>query len=214
MTKNIDKHDDEYILNCRKPVGELGADLIHDMNEHHTDLSLWGLSHLDVDEDDVILDIGCGGGVNIERFTDKTNGKVYGLDYSEVSVRESAKHNRDKIDDGQVEILQGSVSELPFEDETFDIVSGFETIYFWPDLENDLREIHRVLKKDGVVFICNEEKNDENLMDRIGHIVNLLDMTVLSEKELHDLLEKAGFSDIEVYTSDDTNYICAIGRKE
>lgn len=51
-------------------------------------------------------------------------------------------------------------------------------------------------------------------MDRMGDIVNLLNMTVLSEKELHDLLEKAGFTDIEVYTGNDTNYICAIGRKE
>lgn len=214
MSENNKEYSDEFILNCRKPAGELGIDVIESMNKSHTDLSLWGLSHLDIKEDDVILDVGCGGGVNIERFTDKTNGKVYGIDYSEVSVAESTKYNQEKIDEGQVEILSGSVSDLPFDDETFNIVSGFETIYFWPDLVNDLREIHRVLKKDGVIFICNEDKKDENLMDRMGDIVNLLDMTVLSEKELHDLLEEAGFTDIEVYTSNDTNYICAIGRKE
>lgn len=214
MSENNKEYSDEFILNCRKPAGELGIDVIESMNKSHTDLSLWGLSHLDIKEDDVILDVGCGGGVNIERFTDKTNGKVYGIDYSEVSVAESTKYNQEKIDEGQVEILSGSVSDLPFDDETFNIVSGFETIYFWPDLVNDLREIHRVLKKDGVIFICNEDKKDENLMDRMGDIVNLLDMTVLSEKELHDLLEEAGFTDIEVYTSNDTNYICAIGRKK
>lgn len=213
MSENNKEYSDEFILNCRKPAGELGIDVIESMNKSHTDLSLWGLSHLDIKEDDVILDVGCGGGVNIERFTDKTNGKVYGIDYSEVSVVESTKHNQEKIDEGQVEILSGSVSDLPFDNETFNIVSGFETIYFWPDLVNDLREIHRVLKKDGAIFICNEDKKDENLMDRMGDIVNLLDMTVLSEKELHDLLEEAGFTDIDVYTSNDTNYICAIGQK-
>lgn len=211
---NEEEYSDEFILNCRKPVGELGAQVVHNMNKSHEKIALWGLDHLDVGENDVILDVGCGGGVNIERFTDKTNGKVYGIDYSEVSVAESTKHNQEKIDEGQVEILSGSVSDLPFDDETFNIVSGFETIYFWPDIVNDLREIHRVLKKDGAIFICNEDKKDENLMDRMGDIVNLLDMTVLSEKELHDLLEEAGFTDIEVYTSNDTNYICAIGRKK
>ncbi len=211
---NEEEYSDEFILNCRKPVGELGAQVVHNMNKSHEKIALWGLDHLDVGENDVILDVGCGGGVNIERFTDKTNGKVYGVDYSDVSVAESTKHNQKKVDEGQVEIVSGSVSDLPFDDETFNIVSGFETTYFWPDLVNDFREIHRVLKKDGVIFICNGDKKDENLMDRMGDIVNLLDMIVLSEKELHDLLDEAGFTDIEVYTSNDTNYICAIGRKK
>ncbi|MDE4078687.1 methyltransferase domain-containing protein [Methanosphaera sp. Vir-13MRS] len=65
------------------------------------------------------------------------------------------------------------MSDLPFKDNTFNIVSGFETTYFWPDLVNDFREIHRVLKKDGVIFICNGDKKDENLMDRLGDVVNL-----------------------------------------
>ena len=111
-------------------------------------MAQWGVSHFDIKEDDLILDIGCGGGRNLERFaTQITTGKVVGLDYSEVSVEKSIKLNKKSVDEGKVEVIQGSVSEMPFEDNTFDIITGFETIYFWPDFINDLKEVNRVLKK-------------------------------------------------------------------
>ena len=121
-------------------------------------MARWGVSHFNIDETDKILDIGCGGGKNLERFAKQIgkDGCVVGIDYSEVSVEKSTDLNKQAIDDGKVKVLQGSVSEMPFEDESFDIVTGFETIYFWPDFINDLKEVNRVLKKDGLVFFCNE----------------------------------------------------------
>ena len=133
------QEEKELIINARKPEGELGDKLLDRMN----------VSHLDISKDDVILDIGCGGGVNVERFLQMTDNKVYGLDYSEIAVEKSAKLNQEAIDDGRCEIIQGSVSQLPFEDNTFDIVTGFETVYFWPDFVNDSKEVRRVLKDDG-----------------------------------------------------------------
>ncbi|WP_236254934.1 class I SAM-dependent methyltransferase [Methanobrevibacter boviskoreani] len=209
-----EKESDELVLNCRKPEGELGEKMIQRMNKSHENLAQWGVSHLNVCEDDDILDIGCGGGVNVKRFAGMTNGKVYGIDYSKTSVKESEKYNKEEIEKGQVKILQGSVSELPFDDESFDIVSGFETIYFWPDLLNDFKEIHRVLKKDGAIFICNEERKDEGLEERMGNRIELLDMTILSEDELGEMLAEAGFKDVTTFTNTKTTYLCAIGRKE
>ena len=119
------EEEKELIINARKPEGELGDKLLDRMNESHESLAQWGVSHLDIEKDDVILDIGCGGGVNVERFLQMTENKVYGLDYSEVAVEKSTKLNQDAIDEGRCEIIQGSVSELPFEDNTFDIITGF-----------------------------------------------------------------------------------------
>jgi SAM-dependent methyltransferase len=219
--KNNDKfkeikanESDELVLNCRKPEGELGEQMIKRMNESHENLAQWGISHLNVCEDDDILDIGCGGGVNVKRFASMTKGKVYGIDYSELSVKESKKYNQEEIENGQVKILQGDVSNLPFDDESFDIVSGFETIYFWPDLLNNFKEIYRVLKKDGAIFICNEEKKDEHLEERMGDRMRLLDMTILSEDELGEMLADAGFKDVITFTTTKKPYLCAVGRKE
>ena len=155
------EEEKELIINARKPVGELGDKLLDRMNESHESLARWGVSHLDIAANDVILDIGCGGGVNVERFLEMTENKVYGIDYSEIAVEKSAKLNQDAVDEGRCEIIQGSVSQLPFEDDSFDIATGFETVYFWPDFVNDCKEVRRVLKDDGILFICNEAIPDE-----------------------------------------------------
>ena len=121
------EEEKELIINARKPVGELGDKLLDRMNESHESLAQWGVSHLDISKDDVILDIGCGGGVNVERFLNMTENKVYGLDYSEIAVEKSTKLNQNAIDEGRCDVIQGSVSKLPFEDNTFDIVTGFDS---------------------------------------------------------------------------------------
>ena len=109
------QEEKDLIINARKPEGELGDKLLDRMNESHESLAQWGVSHLDISKDDVILDIGCGGGVNVERFLQMTDNKVYGLDYSEIAVEKSVKLNQEAIDDGRCEIIQGSVSQLPFQ---------------------------------------------------------------------------------------------------
>ena len=99
------EEEKELIINARKPVGELGDKLLDRMNESHESLAQWGVSHLDITNDDVILDIGCGGGVNVERFLKMTENKVYGLDYSEIAVEKSTKLNQDAIDEGRCEVI-------------------------------------------------------------------------------------------------------------
>ena len=220
--KNIRSEEEkELIINARKPVGELGDKLLDRMNESHESLAQWGVSHLDITNDDVILDIGCGGGVNVERFLKMTENKVYGLDYSEIAVEKSIKLNQDAIDEGRCEVIQGSVSELPFEDNTFDIVTGFETVYFWPDFVNDCKEVRRVLKDDGIMFICNEAIPDEE-DERQKELINLLDMKIFSEDEFDEYLREAGFSDIICFSKSGpdsvdrelvTGWLCVIARK-
>lgn len=215
------EEEKELIINARKPVGELGDKLLDRMNESHESLAQWGVSHLDISKDDVILDIGCGGGVNVERFLKMTENKVYGLDYSEIAVEKSTILNQKAIDEGRCEVIQGSVSELPFEDNTFDIVTGFETVYFWPDFVNDCKEVRRVLKDDGIMFICNEAIPDEE-DERQKELIDLLDMKIFSEDEFDEYLREAGFSDIICFSKSGpdsvdrelvTGWLCVIARK-
>ena len=207
--------DKELIKNARKPVGELGNQILDRMNKSHESMAQWGVSHFVIDEDSKILDIGCGGGRNIQRFASQIseNGRVVGIDYSEVSVEKSIKLNQEAIDRGIVNVLQASVSDMPFYDETFDIVTGFETIYFWPDFINDLKEVNRVLKKGGIVFFCNEAVYREGEMEKYDDLVELLDMKIYSEDVLKESLEKTGFEDFKAYIDDENDWICVIARK-
>lgn len=211
--------DNELLINARKPQGELGEKLIDNMNINHESLAQWSVSHLDISKEDIILDIGCGGGVNVERFLKMTENKVIGLDYSDVAVEKSIDLNKKAIEEGRCEIIQGSVSDLPFEDNAFDMVTAFETVYFWPDFINDLKEIRRVLKNDGIIFIANEALPIEN-DERQKELIELLDMKIYSENELEQFLHEAGFSQVNYYikesydsfTGDDANWICVMAK--
>lgn len=212
--------DPELLVNARKPEGELGDKLIENMNVNHEALARWSLSHLNISEDDIILDIGCGGGVNVDRFVKITKNKVYGLDYSNVACEKSRLLNEDAISEGRCDIIQGSVSELPFGDCSFDIVTGFETVYFWPDFINDLKEVRRVLKEDGILFIANEALPKENDA-RQKELIELLDMNIYSQNQLEESLHEAGFQNVKChlkesqdsFTDEDTTWICIIAEK-
>lgn len=208
--------DKDLIINARKPQGELGDKLLERMNKSHESLAQWVCSYFEVNETDYVLDIGCGGGVNVKRFAEQVSGegKVIGIDYSDISVKKTSKLNKDFIDEGKVEVIEGSVSEMPFDDETFDLITGFETIYFWPDFLNDLKEVCRVLKKDGVVCFGNEVRHEEGKMDKYDELVDLLDMKIYTDEVLEKSLEIAGFKDIELNKNSENPWICIKASKK
>ena len=221
MNKNIKLIENpDLLINARNPQGKLGNKLIDKMNVNHEGLAKWSLSHLDISKDNVILDIGCGGGVNVKRFLKMAENKVHGIDYSELAVERSIKLNKSAVDEGKCEIIEASVSDLPFNDNSFDIVTGFETVYFWPDFVNDLKEVLRVLKDDGIIFIANEALPKEG-DERQKELIELLGMKIYSEDELVESLKLAGFSNVTTYikdskdsfTGEDADWICAIARK-
>ena len=216
-TKYIE--DPDLFVNARNPQGKLGEKLLDWMTINHESLSRWGISHLDIEKDDLILDIGCGSGVNVERFLEFSE-KVYGIDYFKLAVEKSIRLNQKAIDEGRCEIIQSSVSNLPFEDNSFDILTAFETVYFWPDIVDDLKEARRVLKDDGILLICNEAvpKPDD---ERQRELVELLGMNIYSEDQFYEYLREAGFSEVLCFLDEGTDsvtdehvtWLCVIARK-
>lgn len=209
---NMEKttEDNELIVNARKPEGELGDKLLERMNSSHENLAQWVCNQLNIEKNDYILDIGCGGGVNVKRFAEiiSDDGKVVGLDYSDVSVEKTTKLNEEFIKEGKVEVVEGSVSEMPFDDGTFDMVTGFETIYFWPNFIEDLKEVNRVLKKEGVLCFGNEARHEDGEMDKYDDLIDLLDMKIYTDEVLEKSLESAGFKEIELNKNPDNSWIC------
>jgi ubiquinone/menaquinone biosynthesis C-methylase UbiE len=187
------------------------------MNRGHAELTAWGLKHVTVQSRDTILDVGCGGGVTVARLAAMASeGKTYGIDYSAESVAASRKENRARIAVGQVEIVLGSVSHLPFPDRMFDLVTAVETHYFWPDLNADVQEIQRVLKPGGTFVLIAEAykggKYDERLQ-KLDKLRGELKFAHLSIAEHRDLFSRAGYFDIQIIEDYERGWVCAIGKR-
>ena len=191
-----------FFSNMRKPEGKLGNIQLKSMNKEHTPVSLWGLKHLNISPDDVILDIGCGGGMNINRMAQGAK-KVYGVDYSIESVNLSKEVNEDLIKEGRVEVHEGNVMDLPFGDNSFDIVTAFETVYFWPDIVKSFGEVKRVLKPGGMFLIGCEANGTNNLAMKFFDKV--IDMTFYEDNDLVGFLKSNDFKEITVYLRDGKN---------
>jgi len=160
----------------------------------------------------MILDVGCGGGRTVNTLAKiATEGKVYGIDYSQVSVAVSTSKNKSLIEKGQVKILHASVDSIPFSDDMFDLVTAVESCYFWPDLISNLKEIRRVLKTGGSVILVNAMYRDERFEKRNSHLAGIGDFTYHSPKEFGGFLRDAGYSAVRIEVLENKNWIAAIG---
>ena len=198
----------KLLQNARKPVGFIGKLLVGSMNGGHAKVSEWGMNFLAPEKDWCALDIGCGGGANIARLLKMCpKGRVHGIDYSEASVTVSRKKNAAELNK-RCKIVQGSVSSLPYKSGIFDVVTAFETVYFWPDIEKDFAEVARVLKPGGCFLICNEfnDPADKVWTSRIEG------MKVYDNGDIEKLLRKNGFT-VQLSESTRKRWMCVVGVK-
>lgn len=209
----VDRIIIRLLKQCRKPAGWFGMFLARGMNTGHAGLTDWGLKHISIGGDFIILDVGCGGGRTVHKMAMKAaGGKVFGLDYSETSVAVSRRTNRHLIREGRVKILQGSISNLPFPDRMFDLVTAVETHYFWPDLPSDMREIIRVLKPGGTLAIMGEVYKGGKFAERNRKWVELGDMTCHSTDELLKIFSAAGYFHVRIFEEHDKGWLCCTGE--
>jgi len=96
-----------------------------------------------------VLDVASGSGYGTRYLSNKGAAKVVGVDNS----REAVKYSQEKYQTSGIEFILADAAKLPFENDIFDIVVSFETIEHLDDQEKFLREIKRVLRKDGLLII-------------------------------------------------------------
>ena len=200
--------------NPAKPTGKAGADMLRYMNEEHSDLTLWALDLLDYDNKDRVLDVGCGGGATLRLLRERIpDGHLTGVDYSDVSVKLSRELNADLIATGKMEIVAGSVTNLPFENDSFNKIVTVESFYFWPDPVECLREVHRVLIPRGVFLLVSEIYERPDLTPHCRRNISKYNMNVPGIDEFTDLFDSAGFSRTTVHTKDGEFWIAVEGVK-
>ena len=201
-----------FFENTKKPEGFGGKIMVAMMNSGHGKLADWGMSFLSLSTDAAVLDCGCGGGANLRKLLKRCpNGTVTGIDYSSVSVEKSKRLNAKAISEGRCCVLEASVAALPFEDNKFDVVTAFETVYFWPGPTESFREVCRVLKPNGLFLIVNESdgtnRSDEKWLDVIEGL------QIFDKAQLSNFLKDAGFSKIIVDHDETKHRLCIMAMK-
>jgi SAM-dependent methyltransferase len=104
------------------------------------------LSALGVESDTRLLDVGCGAGLALRLAADR-GADVYGLDASEGMLA----HARGRVPGAP--LIVGEIEELPYEDGSFDVVTGFNSFQYAARPARALAEARRVLAPGGRVLL-------------------------------------------------------------
>ena len=215
MSEQVDEIEITVLGNPGHPEGEAGKQMLDRMNLSHDAVTNWGLDHLILTEKaPQLLDIGCGGGATLSRLLNRyPHSTVYGVDYSEVSVEQSRMFNSAFVESGQVRVIQASVENLPFRDEFFHAITTVESFYFWPNPQENLKEVNRVLKAGGMFLLIADIYENGHLPEKARENVRRFHLYNPPMDEFRELFQHAGFDNIHVHTKEGTSWICVSGTK-
>ena len=192
-----------------RPSSLMGRLLLRSMNIGHGRLHQWGLKAAGIQLTDRVLDVGCGGGKAIYRILEETRREVAGVDHSPEAVKTARSVNRAAVSSGRLRIVESSVESLPFRDGFFDVVTAFETTYFWPELQVGLTEIHRVLNRGGRLVIANEFADRASA----GAWAGRLNMRVPDSDALAGAAYEAGFLMVDVSVHPHNGWLRLVAAK-
>lgn len=175
----------------RHPTGFLGniAGFIMANRSSNIERNNWAISMLNIKPSDHILEIGFGPGVAIQKMSEiVSEGIIYGIDHSELMLKQASKRNMDAVSAGRVRLSLASVSELPSFDEPVDKILDINTFQFWDNRIDSLRKVRNLLRPEGIIAIVHQPRKPG---------AKEKDSTEAGE-QFSEYLKKAGFKDIRI----------------
>ena len=183
---------------ARRPSGAVARAGYRDPTHHRPSFAAV-LDALAPGSDDVLLELGCGGGAFLAQAL-QTGCRAAGVDHSTEMVRVARELNAEAIQDGRLEIVQADAARLPFDDDAFTCAAMMQVFFFLPDPARVLGECRRVLQAGGslAVFTVSEEARGspaapEPMASRARFY---------TDDELVELAHGAGFDDATVTRPD------------
>jgi ubiquinone/menaquinone biosynthesis C-methylase UbiE len=149
--KSVSNIYDDYILS-EKPLFKIIAKVVWGFTDKEYSAKL--LENIPDDFSGRILDIPAGTGIlTCEKYLKMKYAEIVCMDYSKDMLDIAKKRFEDK-NINNIECKQGDVGNIPFAEETFDMVLSMNGFHAFPDKEKAFFEINRVLKKDGLFIGC------------------------------------------------------------
>lgn len=144
-------------MNQKIDYKETANDLLTRIDIHNQyggrDIDQWMLDVLNLRPGMNILDVGCGGGKQLISYHQHLKGeaRITGGDVNEELLAQARSENA-KLGNPFTILPLDFNCPLPFEDNTFDLLSCCFAIYYASDIPRTIREMHRVLKPGGRLF--------------------------------------------------------------
>lgn len=183
---------EELAKHLRQPTGEEGIKVGEMMNKGNKHICLNSYQVLNPQNDHHILEIGMGNGLFIPDLLSMAKNINYvGLDFSPTMIAEAQKNNAERIQNKQVSFVESSIETIPFSDEIFNGITTTNTLYFWPNATENIKELFRVLKPGGKLMIAYRDKSCMEQLEISKH-----GFTKYEIKDVEALIESGGFSKI------------------
>jgi ubiquinone/menaquinone biosynthesis C-methylase UbiE len=144
---------------------------------------------LDIDEEDHVLDVGCGTGFATEGLLQHTE-HIYGLDQSPHQLSRAYEKFGKR---GSVRFHMGDAERLPFQEDSFDAVWSSGSIEYWPNPVDALRECRRVTKPGGTVLIVGPDYPNRTIFQKMADAI----MLFYDEEEADRMFSAAGYEEFE-----------------
>jgi SAM-dependent methyltransferase len=135
---------------ARRPSGSAALEGYRDPTHHRPSFGAI-LSALRLRPEDVLLEIGCGGGAFLEQAL-RTGCRAAAVDHSPEMVALAREVNAAAIADDRLEIVEGAAEQLPFADNTFTCAAMMQ-VFFFLDAPRVLAECRRVVRPDGRIAV-------------------------------------------------------------
>ncbi|WP_020060184.1 class I SAM-dependent methyltransferase [Bacillus sp. 123MFChir2] len=113
-----------------------------------------------------VIDIGCGGGIYTKQLA-LMGAEVIGVDFSNQMIQ-AAKENCTHISNAS--FTQGDAYNIPFADETFDIVLSRAVIHHLDHIPKFFQEAYRILKRNGILILQDRTIEDCTIPGSPEHI--------------------------------------------
>ncbi len=163
------------------------------MEEDHLPITLPVLGLMHIAPTDNILDVGCGAGWLSRILAERVpQGRVIGMDISDEMVRRA---RRDAAELDNLMLVVGSADEIPWDGQFFTRAISVESAYYWPNPAAAMKEIFRVLREDGSLWILINYYRDNPHCHQWGATL-AMSTHLFTAAEWSELFRKAGFTDV------------------
>jgi ubiquinone/menaquinone biosynthesis C-methylase UbiE len=154
------------------------------------------LDNIELNNEDVLLDIGFGNGYLINNLLKRNNQiKIYGIEISNDMLKIVSQKYKQYINNNRLKLLLENINKTSFENELFSKLYTVNTIYFWNNLEQCYSEIKRILKPNGIFYnvIYTKEYLDKIKYTRYGFNKyskdDLIKITEKNEMKIKEIVE-------------------------